>query len=294
LGMSGNTLNVWDWSSNQILLTLNWSPQTMPSAAAYAYTSVKFLANGLLAAPTASFKVNIWNVTSGQVKLSLSHQGVYALEQLNNSNLVSVGSNRLIKIWSTITGQLIYQALTPSYQYALKQTNIANYLASASKDHNVYIFDTNSLTTLYTLSGHGDEVYLLDLTPSGLLLSGSYDYTVKLWNVTNSNPLSSATFSYRPACLKVVSSNQLVVGFPTTYIKIVNISSANVLTIVSQVNLITNSQVNDMRLTIENILLLDQSDGYVFFLDTNTFTFQQALLPDTSGAAAHWSLDLIG
>jgi hypothetical protein len=101
--MSNNTLNIWDWSSNQILLTLNWSPQAMPSAGAYAYANIKFLANGRLAAPSAS-RINVWNVITGQVTLSLNHQGVYALEQLNTLLILNfcgiIGFYENLKFWS--------------------------------------------------------------------------------------------------------------------------------------------------------------------------------------------------
>jgi WD40 repeat protein len=293
LGMSDNTVKIWNWSSNEVLLSFNWSPQTTPGSGVYSRTNIKFLANGLLAASSAtSTTVNIWNVTSGQVVFSLNHQA-FALEQLSNSNLVSSGFDGFTKVWSTLTGQLIFKLGTASHQYALKQINIPNGLASSGNDCNVYIWDLNARTLLYTLRGHTNQAYLLDSTPKGLLLSGSLDNTVKLWNVTNTNPLSSLNIAGSPICMKVVSSSQLVVGFQANYIQILNISLANVLTVASQVNLITNSQVNDMRLTMENILLLGQADGLVFFLNINTSTFQQALLPSTPGVA-HWSLDLIG
>jgi WD40 repeat protein len=298
VGLSDNTLKLWDWSTNTFLLNLNWLPQKMPNVAGSTWpgTNIKFLANGLVAAPYNSTTVNIWDVTTsggGQVKFSLNHT-VFGLEQLSNSNLASCGTDWFIKIWSTITGALLYQTKTADHHYALKQTNIPSYLASACSDENVYIWDINTLNKAYRLSGHSDQVYLLDLTPQGLLLSGSLDNTVKLWNVTRTIFLSSAYIGVSPTCMKVVSSNQLVVGFQFNYIKIINISSANVLTVASQVNLVTNSPVDSMRLTFENILLLGQEDGNFFFMNMNTTTFMQGLRPPYSSSVEPFDFDLIG
>jgi WD40 repeat protein len=290
LGMSDNTLKIWDWSSNTILFNLNWLPMSLPINQAYARTNVKFLANGLLAAP-ANNSVNIWDVTTGQVKFALQQQ-VYALEQLSNSNLASFGSDLFIKIWSTFTGQLLLQFKTANYHLVLKQTSIPNYLASASNNNCIYIWDVNTLMLVNTLIGHTDQVYLLELAPSGLLLSGSLDKTVRLWNVTKASSLSSVNMGRPATCMKMISDSQLVVGFQANYLQIINISSSSVLSLASQVNLITNSQLYDMRLTSENILLLCQVDGSVFFFNLNTSSFQQALTP--TPLAVTFSLDLIG
>jgi WD40 repeat protein len=289
LGMSDNSLKIWDWSTNTVLWNLNWFSK---GTTYIHYNEMKFLSNGLLVASYSSSTMNVWNVTTGQVRFSLSGS-VYALEQLSNGNLISSGTDNYFRIWNAQTGQLVYQLLDASTHFSLKQTLTPNLLASGCLDRNIYIWDISSLRKVFTLSGHVDQVYFLDLIPTGLLISGSLDYTVKLWNMTQtSSPLSSIIFPNAINCLKVVSKSQLVVGLTANYIQFVNINASNVLSLGIKVNLIANTYVYDMRVTMENILLLSQVDGSVFFLNLNTSTFKQALLPSTSVAA--FSLDLIG
>jgi WD40 repeat protein len=292
--MSDNTLKIWNWSSNAILFNLNWAPLTQPYNYVITRTNLKFLANGLLAAPSSGNTLSIWDTATGQVKFAING-AVSSLEQLSNSNLATTGNDKMLKIWSSTTGKLLYQTGTDNYMhFALKQTLVPNYLASACQDNKIYIWDINTLRQVATLIGHTDQVYLLELMPNGLLISGSIDYTVKLWNISSSStsPLSSISFSAQMSCMKPVSNNQFVVGFQANYIQFINISSSNnTMTMTSQVNL--NTEVYDMRLTSGNVLALCQKDGSVVFMNTNTQAFVQTSTPAGSSIAP-WSLDLIG
>jgi WD40 repeat protein len=285
--MDDGTLKVWDWSSNTVLFNLNWL--------SYAQTNnicnVKFLKSGLLAAPSASATINVWDVTTGQVRFSLP-DSVLALEELSNSYLASSSIYGGINIWNTVTGQRVNQIQTGGRHFALKQTRVANYLASASEYGYIFIWNVNTLQAVDTLAGHTDQVPFLDSTPDGLLLSGSYDYTVRLWNISKMDELNTRPVPTRITSMKVISSDQLVVAFMADFIQIIKITLDNVLTLASQVNLIRSYRVIDMRLTRENILLLAQGDGSVIFLNTNTSTFLQALRPSSSSFPL--AMDLIG
>jgi WD40 repeat protein len=292
VGMSDNTLKIWDWSSSDtFLLSLNWAPSS-----SYIHSQVKFLLNGLLVAPFNSTASNVYNITTGQVKFSLTGS-LYAAEEMMNGNLLTSSTDQFFRIWNATSGRLLFQKNTGSLHYVLKQTNVANLIASACVDNKVYIWDTSTLTQVKTLTGLPDSAYSLDVTASGLLLGGcaSLGKAIYLWNITTGNSLSSLTFSDSITCMKLVSDNQLVVGFAKNYIQFINISSSNSLSLAFQVSLVTNSQVNDMRLTMENILVLIQADGLVFFMNLNTTTpnFVQAFMPFSSSVTPY-NLDLIG
>jgi WD40 repeat protein len=287
--MSDNTLKIWDWSSNTVLFTLNWTPNSN----SYAYSCVKFLSNGLLVAPYNNTVINVWNVMTGQVQFSLTGS-VFGLEQLSNSNLMSSGSDNFLRIWNSNTGKLILQLNTGAWHFRIRQTLIPNLVATSCYDKNIYIWDINTLNQVNKLVGHSNQVYFLDLTSSGLLLSNAInsDNSVKLWNVSITSPLNSFTCPTRITCMKVLSDRQLVVGFQANYLQFINISSSNVLSLASQVNLITNSQLYDMKLTSQNILILSQLDGTVLFMNTNTTTYLQALTPNLT--AVTYNFDIIG
>jgi WD40 repeat protein len=292
--MSDNTLKIWDWSSNTILFSLNWYPNQ-----AFIHSQVKFLSNGLLVAPFSGTTSNAYDPTTGQVRYSLINSGsVIALEQLSNGNLISSSDDNYLRIWNSTSGQLLFQLNTGRFMhYALKQTSTSNLVASACSDNNVYLWDVNTLQQVDILTGLPDTVYFLDQMTNGLLIAGSgwSSVAIRLWNMTTGITFSSLSFSTVITCMKLISSNQLVLGFETNYIKIFNISSTttNELILAQTVNLVTNSQVNDMRLTMENILLIAQKDGSVFFFNIDSKTFVQALTPVSSSVNV-FAFDLIG
>jgi WD40 repeat protein len=295
--MSDNTLKIWDWSTNTVLLNLTW----LPSPWSFMHGSFKFLPNDLLVAPFNSSTSNAYDWKTGQVKFSLNGR-IMALEQLSNGNLMGACVDNYIRIWNSQNGQLINQINTGVRYYSLRQTNIPNLVAAGGGGYfNVSIFDINTLQIVRTLSGNQNLIMFLEMTPSGLLVgvSGTYYNSLKLWNVTTGATLGSIVFGTTtgptsPTCLKIVSNQQLVVAFMTNSIQFVNITSANALISVQTVNLVTNSLVWDMRLTMEDILLLAQSDGSVFFMNINTKSFVQALSPLSNASVVPYNLDLIG
>jgi WD40 repeat protein len=255
--------------------------------------NIKFLANGgLLVAPSDYWTISVWNVTTGQAKFTLTSSFLSA-EELSNSNLLISSQDRYLRIYNVTTGRLVYQVYAYDQQFSLKQTSIPNLVASAGMDYNVHVWDINTLNQVYKLTGHTGGVCYLDSTSSGFLLSGANDNLVKLWNVTVTTALSSTPqLSGTIMCVKMVASNQLAVGLYPKSIQFINISSSNVLIMGSQVSLITDTNVFDMHLTMENILAISQRDGSVFFLNLNTSTFVQSLTPVVSAFA--YDLDLIG
>jgi WD40 repeat protein len=286
------TLKIWDWSTNTVLLNLAWWPSDWKGY-------FKFLSNGLLVAPYNKSTSYAYNWATGETKYSLNGSFV-ALEQLSNGNLIGLTADKYIRIWNPQTGQLIYQLYTGVTYFSLRQTSIPNWVAGGCSDFNVYVMDINTLSVVRVLSGNSNAFLYLETTSSGLLLGASGDnYNgLKLWNVPTSEELSSLVFGTAGGptsinCMKIISSNQVVVAFMTNSIKFVNITSANTLISVQTVNLITNSQVYDMRMTMEDILLLAQKDGSVFFMNINTKSFVQALLPVASTSAVIYNIDLI-
>jgi WD40 repeat protein len=56
-------------------------------------------------------------------------------------------------------------------------------LASAGDDANIKIWNPMDGSLKRTLTGHTSAIYSLDVMNNGLLVSASYDYTVRVWNV---------------------------------------------------------------------------------------------------------------
>ena len=61
------------------------------------------------------------------------------------------------------------------------------HLISAGSDRNIQVRSLHSGKLLRTLSGHAGSIYTLALSSEGLLASGSWDRTIKVWNLNTTS-----------------------------------------------------------------------------------------------------------
>ncbi|XP_014479327.1 PREDICTED: notchless protein homolog 1 [Dinoponera quadriceps] len=104
------------------------------------------------------------------------------------SKLASACKNGSIYLWDPNTGKQIGRAMTGHKMWVTSlcwepyhKNPECQYLASASKDCDVRIWDTKRSQTCRTLSGHTKSVTCVKWGGSGLIYSASQDRTVKVW-----------------------------------------------------------------------------------------------------------------
>ncbi len=109
------------------------------------------------------------------------HTGsVATLLKLTNQFLASGSYDNSIKIWNIETGQLIRTLQGHSdYVVSLSLIEASGFLASASWDETIKIWNYDTGECIITITGHTNKVVALVLIQNNILVSGSYDGTIK-------------------------------------------------------------------------------------------------------------------
>lgn len=74
--------------------------------------------------------------------------------------------------------------------YALISFSSQSLLASGSQDNTIKIWNTTSLTLLFTLKNHKSGIQSLVQLNESVLASASYDTTIRLWNISDGSLLA--------------------------------------------------------------------------------------------------------
>ncbi len=149
----------------------------------------------LLASGSSDKKINIYDMTLGTLKDTLDdsrggHTGwvrsLVFLENDANNFLASGSDDSSVKIWDANLGTLKYtfDASTNGHSsavWALASLG-KHYLASGSNDNQIKIWALNDGSLKYTFK-HSNQVRKLVTFNNSILISASYDSTIKVWSV---------------------------------------------------------------------------------------------------------------
>jgi WD40 repeat protein len=253
------------------------------------YPALKLFYSGKLAAPSAYDLLNVWNLFSGWLDLTL-WKDAYCIEQLASGNLAVVGSDNAIQVFNQQEALVISMDASVNRQYCLKQTATAAKFASCDKSGQIFIWSTTSTTSLKTLNGHTNTTVGLAVLANGQVVSVSWDKTMKLWAITTQtslaslNPLNSTLF-----CVQNVTNTSVVVGGASNQIAFVNVTSSNQFSVLNLVTL-PCSFVNAFRVTYTNTLLIAMDNSQLGYYDMNTNQLTQVVYLGTGFVA----LDSLG
>ncbi|XP_067933433.1 uncharacterized protein [Watersipora subatra] len=126
---------------------------------------------------------------------------------LRNDEALTGTKNGELVIWSMKTGKAQRQltsgdttmlsqgGMPAAHDREVKEVSLSDdgkYLASASADRTVKVWNMESESLIHTLHGHNDEVYTVDIASDNtIIVSGSQDGTIKLWRLRNGNQITS-------------------------------------------------------------------------------------------------------
>jgi WD40 repeat protein len=145
-----------------------------------------------------SGRVVVWDVTSGKKEMTLGREGDSILSvdlHPDQSQVAFGGPNRLVKILSTKTGDVLHKIKKHTdWVTSVAYSPNGQMLASADRNGGISIWDPESGQELFTLAGHKAGVTALTWrSDSKFLASASEDGTVKLWETKEGKQAKSWT-----------------------------------------------------------------------------------------------------
>ena len=106
-----------------------------------------------------------------------------------NNMVASAGSDNIIRFWDGDNGDLLHKFIDEKHAGKINCIAFSSnnqYLASASDDKKIFIWNTSTKELEKELSGHSNKINCVSWKPNSIILaSGSDNGSVKLWDTLN-------------------------------------------------------------------------------------------------------------
>jgi len=206
-GSWDNTIRIWKISTGETLKIIN----------AYAAINVirvfsiehKQIVCGK---QSASNNIQIYNYSTGDlIRTLIGHSdNVNSVEMLSEQFMASGSDDQKVIIWDLFSYSIKYTLTDHTSQvYCIKRL-LPNLIASGHYNGTILVWNWLTGGRIFNLTGHTSmlEFNSLDLYDEQTLISGSWDRTVKFWNITNGKLIQSINVDIKISALAILKSSK--------------------------------------------------------------------------------------
>jgi len=160
----------------------------------------------------SSNNVQIYNYETGNwVRTLNGHSSdVLSIEMLSELFMASGSRDYTVIIWDLSSYSIKYNLTGHTdWVYCVKRLS-SNLLASGDWNGKIIVWNWLTGERIFNFTGHTNAINLnsLDLYDDQTLISGSYDQTVKFWNITNGTLIRSIKASINIIALTMLNSSE--------------------------------------------------------------------------------------
>jgi WD40 repeat protein len=206
-GSADQTIKIWKISTGETLQTINVNALVfVVRVFSIEYKQIVCGKGG------SSNNLQIYNYDTGNLIRTLNGHSydVNSIEMLSGQFMASGADDKRVIIWDLFSYSIKYNLTRHTFSvYCLKRLS-SNLIASGDSNGLIIIWNWLTGERMFNLTGHTKAIYFnsLDLYDEQTLISGSWDKTVKFWNITNGTLIQSINADMQINALAMLKSSE--------------------------------------------------------------------------------------
>jgi WD40 repeat protein len=187
-------------------------------------------------------------------------------------------SSGVIEYFNNKTFPQISPNLHTSKIWHLKYLPYRNgFVASASQDHTVNIWQTLTWTSIRRYTNHTSAVYSVDQIDNDTMVSGSYDNTIQIWKISTGETLKTINVTRSPNVVRVFSIEyqQIICGKDgsSNNLQIYNYETGLLVRTISG----HSKDVNSIEMLTDQFMASGGGDNKVIIWDLSSYSIKHNL-----------------
>jgi WD40 repeat protein len=207
-GSRDQTIRIWKISTGETLKIIKFTVHVI-------VVRVFSIENKQIVCGTGgtSNNLQIYNYNTGNwVRTLIGHlNNVCSIEMLSDQFMASGSDDKSVIIWDLSSNSIKYTLTGHTNWVTCIKILTSNLIASGDWNGKIIVWNWLTGERIFNLIGHTSTLNLnsLDLYDEQTLISGSWDRTVKLWNITNGTLIRSINVDIQISALAMLKSSNL-------------------------------------------------------------------------------------